>query len=97
MPGETGFSCNHILKGTFNPSSHRTAALPHRFTLNVDRYYVDETVALPLEKLFRDKGQEFSVGLSLRPDGTAALEKLYVSGMPLEDYIRDHKQELTSE
>ena len=97
VPGEQGFSCSAILKGhlTWLPAM-QDAEAGYRFTIPNDRYYVDETIALPLEKLFFEKKEGFSVGLSLRPNGTAALEKMYVSGIPLEDYIRDNKEQLIS-
>lgn len=81
-----GGACAHIIKGRYQGMQ--------RFDVGINRYYVDEKVALPLEKLFRDKKEEFSVGLALRPDGAPVLEKLYVSGMPLEEYIRLHRNTL---
>ncbi len=97
LPDEQGFSCTAILKGhlTRFPAAPN-GEMEYRFIIPNDRYYVDETIARPLEKLFFDKKEEFSVGLSLRPNGTASLEKMYVSGKPLEDYIREHKNDLIS-
>lgn len=77
--------CAHMLKGSFYGD---------RFDIGLNRYYVDETVALPLENLFRNKKERFHVGLSISPNGKAILEKLYVGTRPVNDYVAEHYEEL---
>jgi uncharacterized membrane-anchored protein len=74
--------CAHVLKGAYYGDTI--------FHIGVDRYYVDENIALPLEDLFRNKKETFHVGLSISPEGKAILEKLYVSGKPVNQYVDEH-------
>ena len=78
--------CAHALKGAFYGD---------RFDIGLNRYYVDESIALPLENLFRNKKEKFHVGLSINPKGKPVLEKLYVGAQPVNDYVADHYEELT--
>lgn len=71
--------CTHMLKGSKIGED--------RFDIGVNRYYVDEHIALPLEDLFRNNKEKFHVGLSISPSGKYALENLYVGGMQLKDYV----------
>lgn len=81
-PEQRGPKCVHQIKG-------KGWATQKNFDAGINRYYVDEKLALPLEKLFRDKEENFSLGFSLPPSGKAAVETLYIGGMPLESYIRE--------
>lgn len=81
-PEQRGQTCMHQITGN-------GWAGQKNFDAGIDRYYVDEKLALPLEKLFRDKKESFSLGLSLPPSGTAAVEKLYIGGKPLESYVQE--------
>lgn len=71
--------CAHRLKGTYLGDG--------RFDIGHNRYFVDETIALPLEHLFRDRKAGFHVGLFVRPDGGTLLENLYVDGQKAEDFV----------
>lgn len=87
--------CRHIIRGDYN--SWRTGdngSFQQDFNAGIDRYYVDEAIALPLEKLFFDKKEEFSIGLGLSPKGKPVMEGLYVGGIALREYIMQNKDEL---
>jgi len=89
--GENLPSCTHIIKGSYYGGYVAEGdPLAHNFTTGIDRYYVDENQALPLERLFTHKKEEFAVGLSLSPSGKPAIERLYVAGKTISDYIAAH-------
>lgn len=72
--------CRHVLRG----ESHGEGS----FETGVDRYYLDETAALPLERQFRDGKKKFTLDLYVTPDGGALPGKLYIEDIPLENYIK---------
>lgn len=76
-------SCLHQLKGR----AYMGARSEPDFDIGINRYYVDETQARPLETLFALKTHRFTIGLSLTPKGKAHMEELYIDGMPLNDYL----------
>ncbi len=45
---------------------------------------------MPLENLFRGRKEKFTLGLAMRKRGNPLLEKLYVGGLELSDYIAKH-------
>lgn len=69
--------CRHMVKGRVYGTT---------FDSGLNRYYVDEKIALPLEKIFREKKAGFSLGVVIHPDGKTTAENLYVDGMTLEQY-----------
>ena len=75
--------CAHVLEGGHYGFSNSTS----NFDIGINRYYVDEALALPLEDLFRNKKDAFQVGLSISPTGKAVLEKMYVSGKTVNEYV----------
>jgi uncharacterized membrane-anchored protein len=80
--------CAHVIKGGYFGN--------RMFDIGgLNRYYVDETIALPLENLFRNKKEKFRVGLSIGPSGKPIMEKLYVGGQAVNDYVAEHYEELT--
>ena len=55
------------------------------------RYYIPETEAAKLDRLLRREDQndhKFDVGLRVNSAGQAFVEKMYIDGVPLEDWIR---------
>lgn len=58
-----------------------------RFDIGHNRYFVDETIALPLETLFVKKKKKFHVGLYVQPGNVTQLERLYVDGQRVEDFV----------
>lgn len=85
-PSDKPQQCTHVLKGTFYGD---------RFDIGLNRYYVDENIALPLENLFRNKKETFHVGLSISPKGKPLVQKLYVRGQVVNEYVMQHYEELT--
>jgi uncharacterized membrane-anchored protein len=81
-------ACAHMLKGSYYGGD--------RFDIGINRYYVDEKIALPLENLFRNEKERFRVGLSISPSGKTILEKLYVGDRAVNDYVADHYEKLTN-
>lgn len=78
-------NCAYVLEGQYYGGD--------TFDIGISRYYLDEDFALPLEKLFRDKKEDFFIGLvmaSSRP----VQEELYVGDLSLLEYIEKHKDEL---
>lgn len=72
--------CRHILKGeSYGEQS---------FEARVNRYYLDEAAAMPLERQFRDGKKKFTLDLYVTPGGKALPGQLYVEDVPLEDYIK---------
>lgn len=72
--------CLHILRGeSYGRQSFETG---------VDRYYLDETAAMPLERQFRDGKKKFTLDLYVTPRGKALPGQLYIEDIPLEDYIK---------
>jgi len=85
---KTDASCAHLIKGDSWGADN--------FTGPPSEYYVDENIALPLEKFFRESDKtDFRIGLSLPPSGRAKIEKLYIDGKTLEDYIAEHGAQFT--
>lgn len=81
--------CAHSLRGGnyyANPSADEGGV--QDYTSPFNRYYVDERYALALERVFRDGKEKFHIGLSMRGNGKAAVENLYVGGTPLSEYVR---------
>ena len=80
-PQETNVAeCRHILRGeSYGEWS---------FESGVNRYYLDETAALPLERQFRDGKKKFTLDLYVTPGGRALPGKLYIENIPLENYIK---------
>lgn len=77
--GEVLPGCRYTLRGeSFNSWS---------FNNNIDRYYVSETVAKPLETLFMKKGGKFTLDLHVTPDGKSLPGQLYVDDLPLKEYL----------
>lgn len=79
--------CAHLLEGRYYGDT---------FDIGLNRYYVDEKIALPLENLFRNKKEAFHVGLSISPKGKPIIEKLYVGGQAVNEYVAEHYEELTT-
>ena len=77
--------CTHTIKGTLYGQT---------FDPGFSRYYVDETIALPLEKLFMGGQETFRIGLGLSTSGKAILERLYINDQPLEEYLSTHGGEI---
>ncbi len=63
---------------------------PNQFDTGLNRFFVDERFALPLEKIFRAGQEKFRVGLFVRDGAKPVLEKLYVGDKSLEDYLAFH-------
>ena len=75
-------SCRHMVKGRYSGGEF--------FDVGINRYYVDESIALPLEKLFRDKKEKFSLALGLKPNAKPVVGTLYVGDQTLKDYLSTH-------
>lgn len=76
-------NCTHVIEGTYNYG--------HEFTPRAGtKYFVDEQIGYPLEDLFRDAKEQFRIGLSIAKSGNTMIEKLYIDGKTLSDYIREH-------
>lgn len=86
--GEIFPQCRHILKGNYHGNG--------MYDVGIDRYFVNESIAVPLETLFRNKKEDFHVGLSISPQGKAVIEKLYIGGQVVDEYVQQHYQELAS-
>jgi hypothetical protein len=86
---KTNASCAHIIRGQSWGDAN--------FFGPPQEYYVDENIALPLEKFFQEQHnlQDFYIGLSLPPSGKAKIENLYIGGKSLSDYITEHGAEFT--
>lgn len=82
-PMTTPPNCRHVIKG----KSYGSA-----FESGLDRYYLDEKIALPLERIFREKKGDFSLGVLIHPDGKLSAEQLYIDGMPLDQYRAAHPE-----
>ena len=80
--GQDTPSCKYILKGRYFGGD--------RFDIGINRYYVDEKIALPLEKLFVDRKEKFFLGLGTAPNGKTIIEKLYIGDQSLSDYLASH-------
>lgn len=72
--------CRHVLK-------RAGRSFGANFDSGVNRYYVDENIALPLEQLFRSRQEKFSLTLHIAPDGRTSAGELYVGDMPLKEYL----------
>lgn len=57
------------------------------FNNDVDRYYLSETLAKPLETLFLKDGRKFSIDLHVTPDGKSLPGQLYIDGLPLKEFL----------
>lgn len=89
--GETLPSCKHILKGSYygQPATEEEQIPTHNFQIGIDRFYVDESLALPLEHLFRTQKEEFAIGLGMNPAGKPVVEQLYVGNKRLHAYVAE--------
>lgn len=75
-------SCKHSIKGqSFGANNFETG---------LNRFYVDERFAQPLENIFRAGKEKFGVGLYVQNGKAPILEKLYVGGKTLKDYVAQH-------
>ncbi len=82
-PSDVPPACAHVIRGgSYYGDNH--------YDIGINRYYVDEEFALPLEKLFRDQKEKFQIGLHIAPDGRVFVGKLYVGGKTLADYAAGH-------
>ncbi len=77
-----GQQCKYAIKGKSYGSN--------QFDSGLNRFYVDERYALPLEGIFRGGKEKFSVGLFVRDGAKPVLEKLYVGDKNLKDYVDAH-------
>lgn len=80
--GENLPNCRFTLRGTLYGNS--------RFDTGVNRYYVDEALAKPLEDLFVREKRDFSLDLHVTPEGKTLPGELYVEGERLKDFVARH-------
>ena len=78
-PPDKTQACAYFLKGKSWQKDH--------FDNGVHRYYVDETIAMPLEDLFVKEGRRFSLDLHITPDGESLPGQLYVDELPLKEFL----------
>ena len=83
-------NCVHAISGGYYSRFETGGTSEQEYSSPFDRFYVDERYALALEKIFRDHGEQFHIGLSMRDGGDAVIKDLYVGGKSLADYIRDN-------
>lgn len=57
------------------------------FDNGINRYYLSETVAKPLETLFLKGGRKFTLDLHVTPGGESLPGKLYIDGLPLKEFL----------
>jgi uncharacterized membrane-anchored protein len=76
---EKDLSCKHSIQGKSYGSN--------QFDAGINRFYVDERFALPLEQVFQSGKEKFRVGLFVRDGQKPILEKLYVGNGSLEEYL----------
>ncbi len=60
------------------------------FPIGIERFYVDERFALPLEAIFRGGKEKFFVSLAMRAKGNPILKDLYVGDLSLPEYVDKH-------
>lgn len=77
-------SCKHVIEDFYGNAM-----------LNLNRVYVDERIALPLEEIFLQRKEKFSIGLFMAPNGRPTIERLYVSGKPVNEYVDEKGGSLT--
>lgn len=89
--GETLPACKYIIPGGSYPGfAPEGETADPTFDADINRFYVDERFALPLENLFRDQKEKFSIGLGMKSHGKPVVEKLYVGGKSLTEYAAEH-------
>ncbi len=84
----SSLSCKHKFKGYYYSGG--------TFTTDITRVFVDERIALPLEEIFRRQKEKFSIGLGMAPDGKHIIERLYIGGKPVDQYVDEKGGSLTS-
>lgn len=85
--GATG-ACNHTLRGQYWGDEN--------FENGLGRYFVDETLAKPLEDMFvRDK-KKFSLDIHVTPSGKAMPGELYIEGIPYKEFLKQKEQQPTT-
>lgn len=77
--GDVLLDCKYTLRGKSWNASH--------FDNGVNRYYVDETIALPLEHLFTREKRKFTLDLHVTPDGKSLPGQLYIDDVPLKEFL----------
>ncbi len=81
--GESLATCRYTLRGQSWNNDH--------FENGLGRYFVDETVAKPLEDMFvRDK-KKFSLDVHITPSGKTMPGELYIEGVPYRDFLDRQK------
>jgi hypothetical protein len=64
--------------------------------LPIDRYYMDEDLAPEAERVYREQStraeRDAYVVVRVR-EGHAVIEELYIEGVPIADYVREHMDE----
>lgn len=91
-------SCRHILRGEhqyFIETDKQT--IDQEFKIGTDRYFVDERYAKPLELLFFDKKEKFTLELSVAPDGKVQPRDLFIGDFPLKEYLAVHGDKMSGE
>lgn len=79
---QENLSCKHSLQGqSYGANSFETG---------LSRFYVDERFAMPLEQVFREGKEKFSVGLYVQKGRAPLLETLYIGDKNLKDYIAEN-------
>lgn len=81
-------SCHYTLRGQSRGADN--------FDNGLGRYFVDETLAKPLEDLFvRDK-KKFSLDIHITPSGKSMPGELYIEGIPYKEFLRQQEQRTTT-
>lgn len=62
---------------------------------NLRRYYIPEEHARHLDYALRRQGatHKFSLGLRVNENGNAFIERMYINGVPLEQWVKDNPNE----
>jgi len=77
-------SCKHVIEDYYSGA-----------LTDLNRVFVDERIALPLEEIFRQQKEKFSIGLFMTPNGKPTIERLYVGGKPVNEYVDEKGGTLT--
>lgn len=81
--GEVLDSCRYILRGQSWRNDH--------FENGMNRYYVDETIAKPLEDMFMKDKKKFSLDMHITPSGKSMPGELYIEDVPYKDFLSQQK------